>query len=298
VSSSLQLDQQALLAALWAPTQQNAIELIAARAISINSKDQKLMERGLSAYRANAQALAPKALAGAYPVVLQLLGHENFMGLARQHWQDHPPTRGDLAQWGAQLANHMAMVPGLSEQEPYLSDVARVEWAVHMAALAGDAVLDMASLSILTEQDPSHVVLQVCPGTACVASPYPVVTIVQAHLQPSAQTMADPSLQAPLSAEGLSTGGVDVALEIALSAPSLAQAGQRLRQGIPETALIWRYGLEPRLRVAKPGEMTLLAAFQSGATLLEALAAAPRLDFQAWFAPAVQSGLIVGAKLV
>ncbi len=265
------------------------------------------MERGLSAYRANAQALAPRALAGAYPVVHQLVGEDNFEAMARQHWHDHPPVRGDLAQWGGQLADHMAMLPGLLEQEPYLSDVARVEWALHLASSAADAVLDLASLSLLAERDPAGVFLQLSPGAACVVSPYPVVTIVLAHLQPAGTTTAASGSPAPADgviteratvAAHLADGPVDLALEPSADAVTMAQAGQLLRDGVAETALIWRQGMKPQLRVAQVGEMRLIAALQSGANLLEALAAAPRLDFQDWFAPAVRSGLVVGAKAV
>ncbi len=305
MSQDLLDDQQALLAALWAPTQRDAIHSIAARAVSTGATGQKLMERGLNAYRANAQSLAPRALAGAYPVVFQLLGDENFEGMARQHWHDHPPERGDLAQWGGQLADHMAMLPGLLEQEPYLSDVARVEWALHLASSAADASVDLASLSLLAERDPANVFLQLSPGAACVASPYPVVTIVQAHLQeaspkaPASESSEHATTQrATVAAQLVQDGPPDLALELRADAATLAQAGQRLRDGVAETALIWRNGMKPQVRVAQVGEMSLLAAVLSGSSVLAALAAAPRLDFQAWFAPAVRSGLVVGAKTV
>ncbi len=308
MSRDLLDDQQALLAALWASTHQNAIHSIASRAMLTGATGQKLMERGLSAYRANAQALAPRSLASAYPVVFQLLGEENFEGMARQHWHDHPPERGDLAQWGDKLANHMAMLPGLLEQEPYLSDVARVEWALHLASNAADASMDLASLCLLAERDPAGVFLELSPGAACIVSPYPVVTIVQAHLheplpgtpgtapigcEPSEQvTTQRATVATPLAEDSLP----DLALELPFVGVTLAQAGQRLAQGVAETALVWRQGMKPQLRVAHVGEMRLLAAVQSGASVLEALAAAPRLDFQVWFAHALRSGLVVGAK--
>ena len=47
---------------------------------------------GLAAYRANAGALAERALAAAVPTVAQLLGDESFAGFARAFWTAHPPT--------------------------------------------------------------------------------------------------------------------------------------------------------------------------------------------------------------
>ncbi|MBL0094465.1 MAG: putative DNA-binding domain-containing protein [Piscinibacter sp.] len=58
-------------------------------------------ERGLAAYRANASALAERALAAACPTLQAMLGEADFAALARAFWRDHPPQRGDLGEWGA-----------------------------------------------------------------------------------------------------------------------------------------------------------------------------------------------------
>ncbi|MBA4175071.1 MAG: hypothetical protein C0505_00690 [Leptothrix sp. (in: Bacteria)] len=94
--------------------------------------------RGLAAYRANAGALAERALAAAYPTLQQLLGADSLAGLARHFWHRHPPQAGDIARGGADLADFIAAAPALAD-EPYLADLARLEWAVHCAATAADA---------------------------------------------------------------------------------------------------------------------------------------------------------------
>jgi len=253
--------QQALLHALWQPRHEEATALLAQAEVVAPAAGPQ-WQRGLRAYRSNGHELAHRALAGAYPVVAQLLGEENFAPLDRGLWTRHPPRRGDVAQWGAQFAQYLESLPDLSEQEPFIADVARVEWLLHLAATAGDASLDAASLQMLAQQDPSTFTLALAPGTACLASAYPVVSIVNAHL---------------------------------VGEPALEEAGRRLRGGFAEAALVWREGFKPRLREALPGEAVFVAALQEGRSLADSLQAAPELDFNQWLAPAVRGGLLTGA---
>lgn len=252
--------QQALLRALWQPRHQEAIDSLAGGAALAQGEQWR---RGLLAYRSNASELAQRALAGAYPVVAQLLGEDNFGALARQLWLAYPPHRGDVAQWGRALAAHIESVPGLRDEEPYLGDVARVEWLLHVAATAADAAVDMASLQLLATHDPASLGLVLSEGAACVVSRYPVASIIGAHLD---------------------------------GEPALEEAGRRLRAGMAETALVWRAGLKPSVRSAAPGEAPFVAALQEMRSLADSLAAAPDLDFSQWLAPAVQSGLLVAAR--
>lgn len=137
------------------------------------------VERGLAAYRANAGALAERALAAAFPTVQQLLGEESFAGLARAFWRRQPPQRGDVGTWGGALAAFIADDEALAS-EPYLADVARLEWAVHEAEGAADAP-PPAGLERLGDTDPQALWLRLAPGSALIASPYPVATIWHAH---------------------------------------------------------------------------------------------------------------------
>ena len=222
--------------------------------------------RGLQVYQANRAVLAERTLASTYPVVAQLIGVESFEPLARHFWQQHPPQRGDMGQWGAQLPEFLAAAPQLAD-EPFLADVARMEWALHRAASAPDAVLDAASFALLSSVDDTQPVgLALHPGTALLASAYPVVSIINAHL----------------------TGQ-----------PSLEDAAAMLRQGKGEHALVWRQGFRPRVRALGEAEFRLVAALETGLSLDVALNQAssiePAFDFNAWLAQAVQTGLVTGA---
>jgi hypothetical protein len=261
MSTALHLQQQAFVEALFARTHEGAIAALGDSSI-INRARQ--WQRGLLAYRSTGAALAVRALQGAYPVCAQLLGGANFAPLARELWHRDPPLRGDIAQWGGGFAGLLQAIPALATDEPYLADVARVEWLLHRAATAADSRPEPASLALLTQHDPAALTLVLAPGTASVRSEWPVGTLVLVHTE----------------------GG-----------PTLDEAATRLHAGLAETVVVWREGLQPRVRHALPGEADLLACLQERGSLADSLDAAPQLDFAEWLAQAVRSGLVVRAEM-
>jgi Putative DNA-binding domain len=253
MSAALAQQQQSLLQALFGPWQPKNL----AADPSFSPAHQL---RGLQAYRSNAHALAERALAACYPVTAQLLGANNFAAMAREFWHAHPPLRGDMGQWGEDLPAFIEQHKQLT-QEPYLADVARVEWLLHQAASAADAQADVASFNLLATHDPATLGLQLAPGTQVFSSAWPVVSIIQAH-----QTGAD--------------------------APDLGPARARMQAGVGEHALVWRQGLKPLLREADAAEAAWLQALLQGHNLPAALdAAGADFDFNTWLPQAVQSGL-------
>ena len=73
-----------------------------------------------------------------------------FKHLAREYWHARPPERGDMGEWGSELADFLEAAPQLAD-EPFLGDVARIEWALHRAGTARDAVPDLSSFALLSE---------------------------------------------------------------------------------------------------------------------------------------------------
>ncbi len=216
--------------------------------------------RGIKAYKANGHALAHSALQSAYPVVAQLVGDESFADLAHALWHAQPPVRGDIAQWGAGLAGFLETSAQLQD-EPYLPDVARVEWALHLCAGAPDAEPDLTTLALLTTHEPEQLQLRLAPGCAVLRSVWPVASILGAHLEGS---------------------------------PSLQEAGAQLRRGEAQDAVVWRAGLRPRVRLALAGEADALQVLLATDSLAAALDAAPGLDFSQWLPLVVQTGLVLG----
>jgi hypothetical protein len=227
--------------------------------------------RGLLAYQTNGLELANRTLAGAYPVMQQLIGDEAFAALAAALWQAHPPQRGDLAQWGDTLAQFVAHSAQLAD-EAYLPDVARAEWALQQLKTAPDEQADLASLRCLVTADPAEITLCITDTAQGMDSCWPLASIWLAHQPPTPG------------------GGVDVL-------PGLEQVGALIRQGVAQTALVWRDGHRPRLREALPGEPGFLAALRQGQSLDQALQGT-QLDFSAWLPLAAQSGLLLKAQVV
>ena len=144
-----------------------------------------LARRGLQAYQSHGLALAERALSAAYPVIQQLIGADNFGPLARYFWRQQPPDAGDMARWGYGLADFLQTAASLAD-EPFLCDVARVEWALHRAASAADAQLDAPSFALLAAEPPAAPTLSLSPGVWLLVSAYPVVSLIEAHKLPHA----------------------------------------------------------------------------------------------------------------
>ncbi len=233
------------------------------------TRDAERFTRGLLAYRANAGALAERALAAAYPTLQQLLGDKSFASLARHFWQQSPPERGDVGTWGAGLAGFVAGATDLSA-EPYLSDLARLEWAVHGAASAADDSAPPVGLDLLAQADPGALRLLPRPGTALLVSEHPLVTVWQAH-RPAAA--ADPE--------------------------RFVAVREAFAQGRPESALVWRSGWQVEVAALGRAEACFTQQVLGGRTLAVAWQAAAEqggFDFEAWLLEQLRRGWIAAAR--
>ena len=261
--TALAQQQQALLGTLLAlPGSARAAEALTGLKAQVLAP----WARGLNAYQANGHDLAERSLRAVYPVVGALVGDESFATMARELWHRHPPVRGDLACWGEALADFVEPNPQLADV-PYLADVARVEWALHRAAGAPDAGADPASFALLTQADPDTFTLRLAPGTAVVASEWPVASLVTAHLHDD---------------------------------PPLAVAAARVQAHDAEAAVLWRKALRPLVAACTIAEAALLASLLQRRSLLaslnDALEADAAFDLGAWLPGAVTQGVVLGAE--
>lgn len=138
------------------------------------------LEAGLWVYRANAHALAERALASAFPTLMALLGADDFKNMAHEFWHDDPPQRGDIGEWGGALPDWLREHPGFAAW-PYLGDCAQLDWLRHCCERAADASLASASLALLESQDPRSLTLVLRPGLAVLDSRWPVASLYAAH---------------------------------------------------------------------------------------------------------------------
>ncbi len=244
------------------------------------------LQRGLQVYLANAGALAERALAAAYPVTQQLLGADSFAQLARALWLRQPPPVGDAGAFGAGLSDYLADFVaggvrggGASSPEPYLPDLARLEWAVHRATTAADAADAGATphaFDRLADTDPATLWLLPRPGTALLQSAHPVASIWLAH-----QHAAD----AADAADG--------------TPDRFADARAALACGRGESALVWRQGWQVRVAVLDDADATFTRLLLQGTSLGAALSAPsdrPGFDFDAWLVATLTRGWLLGAR--
>lgn len=219
--------------------------------------------RGIAAYRAHARASAERALQTAYPVITQLVGDENFGYLARDYWHQHPPSCGDLAQWGSDLPLFIAASKPLADV-PYLADVAQIEWTLHVCAGSADRMQNRDSFAALTNHAPACLSFTTAPGVHILPSVYPAAAIALAHKGQGA----------------------------------LQDAATLLHAGAAQTALVWRHGFAPRLRVLPEVEQNFTSAVCAGQHLAMALDLAhPDFDFSDWLAANVQNGLLISVDI-
>ncbi|WP_219117941.1 DUF692 family multinuclear iron-containing protein [Janthinobacterium sp. UMAB-56] len=134
-----------------------------------------------SLYRGNLSATWRRTLGQAYPVVLALVGAEFFGGLARAYGRQMRSDSADLNQFGARFADFLAAFPPV-DALPYLPDMARLEWAVHLAHYAPDAQgLAPEFLAALHAEQLEARRFAMHPACALLASDWQVAALWQAH---------------------------------------------------------------------------------------------------------------------
>jgi hypothetical protein len=263
--------QQALVAAFDAAPDQGGDE--AARAlVELGLREPGARAaRGLEAYRANAEALAERALGASFATVRTMVGDDDFRHLAREFWKADPPLQGDLGEWGGAfpgwLAAHRAMAPW-----PYLGDCARLDLALHRSERAADASLDAASLSLLETADPDGLHMLPMPGLQLLCSAWPIATIHEAHHAHHTN---------------------DDAQERAFGAVRSALAEARA-----ENVLVARHGWRAVVHRLDPIEAAWTSSLLDGASLGAALErAGPGFDFAAWLGRAVRGSWLKGVAV-
>lgn len=141
----------------------------------------------IEVYRNNYRGNLHDALAGAYPVIQQLVGEDFFRLLARKFIERHPSHSANLHHYGAELADFVATFTPAQELV-YLSDVAALEWACHVAYFVTDeATFDLNKLAKTPPEEYPNLILRIHPACQVVHSPYPITAIWQAH-QPGANS--------------------------------------------------------------------------------------------------------------
>lgn len=141
--------------------------------------------RGVEVYRNNYRGNLHDALAGAYPVIRQLVGEDFFRLLAKRFIERHPSRSGNLHRYGSELAEFLAHFDN-TQHLPYLPDMARLEWACHLAYFAEEVPpFDISRLATIAAGSYPDLRWRLHPCCTLLASAYPIAAIWQAHQQGS-----------------------------------------------------------------------------------------------------------------
>lgn len=164
----------------------NAIVHSKAPSPQINSAYQNYsLAVALEVYRNNYHGNLHDTLAGAYPVIEQLVGKDFFRLLARKFIEQHHSRGGNLHHYGAEMADFVAAFEPAKELV-YLPDVAKLEWTCHCAYFAEDAAaLNLGQLAEIPSEHYPDLILRTHPACHTVSSRYPIAAIWHAH-QPGA----------------------------------------------------------------------------------------------------------------
>jgi hypothetical protein len=150
----------------------------------------------LSAYARAVETNWREALEGAYPVVARLVGPGFFAEAARRYTGAHPSMSGDLHRHGERFAEFLDGYAHAATL-PYLADVARLEWAWHLAYHAADAgPLDLASLATVGPEQQGSIRFRLHPSVRLLRSDHPIASIWEVN-----QEGRDGSMEAAWEAE-------------------------------------------------------------------------------------------------
>ncbi len=214
----------------------------------------------LRIYQTNLRSNFTAALKSAYPVVERLVGADYFNHAAGEFQQRTPSRCGDLLPSGAAFPQFLAELHHAGAYA-YLADMARLEWQIQHALLAGDhAPFDLAKLAAVEPARYDDLRFDTHPSLGLFESRYPALRIWQAN--------ADPTRE-----------------------PELID----LDDGADRLAIL-QHGLQLTFHRLSAGEWRFLGALEDGATLADAIAAGAPFDAAAALQRCVAAGALVGCR--
>ena len=134
-------------------------------------------EQLLQVYRNNFFLSLTSALRDIYPVVNKLVGDGFFNYTAEQFIRQHPSISGNLHNFGSGFANFLSSFKPAAGL-PYLADIARLDWAYHLAFHAADvATLAPEKLAQIPTDRYGEMRLAISPSVSLLQSDHPIFSI-------------------------------------------------------------------------------------------------------------------------
>jgi hypothetical protein len=136
-----------------------------------------ILPERLKIYRNNVMGNLTAALRSTYPLIEKLTGEEFTSGMFRAYILAHPPQAACLNRYGAGLdAFIKTFVPAQSLS--YLTDVARLEWALNEAYYApDDQALTPADLKDTAHEELADLIMPLRSSVRLLASRWPLQAI-------------------------------------------------------------------------------------------------------------------------
>ena len=148
---------------------------------SVRTQGNLSAEQRVGIYRNSVHGVLWKYLASVFVVCEQLVGEKFFEQLCDRYIDQYPPTTPFLADYGDQFADFVHHDPALATL-PWLSDVARLEWARHCAWHGvNQPASDFAGLGQLTPEQQLTVIFQLPHSAQLLGSAYATHAIWLAH---------------------------------------------------------------------------------------------------------------------
>lgn len=152
----------------------------------IEDSDSLSAQQRLSIYRNNFIQCLTRSLQNIYPVCQQLVGEEFFRGMVKKYIAQTPSHSPDLGDYGESLVEFIAAFPP-TQTLPYLSDVARLEWAWYRVLHGANNVRNnFQVLQNIPEQLQGKIKFQLPVNCFLLSSAFPIHRIWKIH-QPDYQ---------------------------------------------------------------------------------------------------------------
>jgi hypothetical protein len=127
-----------------------------------------------------------EAIENDYPALAKVLGGGSLRSLVARYELHFPPRSHDLGRFGDRLAGFLEG-DGLTDDLPFLPDLARLEWALAEAFVAADVpTLSFADLARLAPEAAVELPLALRPGAVLVGSMWPIHEIWSCRDKPPA----------------------------------------------------------------------------------------------------------------
>jgi hypothetical protein len=144
----------------------------------------------LEIYRNTASTVVTEALRLTFPAIDRLVGSEFFDMAAARFLREHPPVTACLNDYGDDFPAFLATMPEASGLR-YLGDVARLEWALSVAATASDTVvLDVLDVVAMAPELHEELRLRPHPSVTLLLLTYPADRIADAVISGDDDAMA------------------------------------------------------------------------------------------------------------